>query len=339
MALPATSGPGRRAVLVGGAAWTGLLLAGCGLDLDELRRVRLDDDEPVPQPSPGPDELARRAAVADADLLRRAAAEALGQSPEHAPLLSLVADHHATQLDALGAADLTVETPTRAAATAAPSPASAPLPPITDLPAAEAAAAGAALTWVGRTSGGMARLLAALAAADAVHARALAASLGQPLPPLPSPLTAASTPSGPLEVSDRAAAAVTAALRGEHAAVYAYEVIAARLAGAAQAAAVAALAEHQDAVDALSGVLRSAEREVPPAEPAYRLPRPVAAPADLQALALEVEERLTALHGDVVAAADAGTRLLATDLLVRTASRAAAWRGSGVALPGLPVDA
>lgn len=340
MASPASSrGPGRRAVLLGAAAAAGLLVSGCGIDLDELRRVRLDDDEPVPTPPPGPDELARRAAVEDVDLLRRAAAAATGEGEQQKALLTRLVEHHAQQLDALGAADLVVETPTTAAQPPSASPTPSALPPLADLPAVEAAAATTALTWVGRTSGGMARLLASLAAAHAVHARRLAAALGQPLPPLPTPLTAASTAPASVTLSDDAASAVTAALQGEHAAVYAYGFVAARLTDRARAAALAALAEHEAAVDDLSDVLRAAERPVPAAEPAYRLPRPVTTPAEVQALALEVEERLATLHAGTVAASEGGVRILATDLLVRTASRAATWRGAAVALPGLPGDA
>ena len=338
MVSPASSrGPGRRAVLLGAAACAGLLVSGCGIDLDELRRVRLDDDQPLPRPTPGPDELARRAAVEDVDLLRRAAAAATGQGEQQEALLARLVEQHAVQLDALGAADLVVETPTTAAPSEPAPSTPVTLPPLPDLPALEAAAASTALTWVGRTSGAMARLLAALAAAHAVHARRLAAALGQPLPPLPTPLTDASTASGSIRLSDDAAAAVTTALQGEHAAAYAYGFVAARLTDGARAAAVAALAEHEDAVDELSDVLRAEERPVPAAEPAYRLPGPVTAPAEVQALALEVEERLAVLHADVVAAAEGGVRVLAADLLVRTASRAATWRGAAVALPGLRI--
>lgn len=340
MATPASSpGPGRRAVLLGAAASAALLVSGCGMDLDELRRVRLDDDEPLPTPTPGPDELARRAAVEDVDLLRRAAAAATAEGEQHAALLTRLVEHHAVQLDALGAADLVVETPRTTAPSEAAAPTQVALPPLEDLPALEAAAASTALTWVGRTSGGMARLLAALAAAHAVHARRLAAALGQPLPPLPTPLTDASTTSGSIRLSDDAAAAVTTALQGEHAAVYAYGLVAARLTERARTAAVAALEEHEDAVDELSDVLRAEERPVPAAEPAYRLPGPLTAPAEVQALALEIEERLSVLHADTVAASEGGVRILATDLLVRTASRAATWRGAAEALPGLRLDA
>ena len=341
MAPPAApGGPGRRAVLLGAAGSVGLLLlTGCGLDVEELRGLRWDDDEPVPPPTPGPDELARRAAVADADLLRRAAAAAADQAPEHADVLTAVAEAHAVHLDALRASHLAVDPPPPQPTTSAPTTPAADearlaLPPLADLPAAESAAATTALSWVVTASGGMARLLASLAAADAVHARLLAASLAQPLPALPSPLGAAGLTREPIPLREGAAAAVTAALEGEHAAVYAYDVVAARLTDDERAAALTARAEHEAAVAELSDVLDHAGRQVPPAEPAYRLPRPLSGRAEVVALAVSVEERLAALHGDVVAA-EPGVRLLGTDLLVRTADRAARWRGSGVPLPGL----
>lgn len=318
--------PRRRAVLVGLAASAGLAVSGCGVDLSELRNVRLDDDEPFPDPTPGPDELARRAAVADAARLRRAATAAAQTRPELAAPAAAVAAVHATHLEALGADD-PGPTPT------APPPVPAVLPP-EDLPAAEIRAAATALAGLVDTSGGMARLLASIAAADVVAARLLAAVLGQPPPDTPSPVTAA-TATAPPSLAEEPAAAVEAAVRGAHAATYGYGLVAARLQGPEREAALQAMRAHEAAAEVLAGVLEAAGRQAPVPEPGYEMPGATASGADVRALAVLIEDRAAALHAEVVAAATGGLRLLGADLLLGAAVRAAGWRGAAVPLPGL----
>lgn len=329
---PAAHEVSRRSLLRAGVV--GLTLSGCGVDLSRLRDVRLDDDEPVVTPTAGPDEVARRTAVGDADLLRRAASAAAAgaAAPVAAVLASVVADHTA-HLEALGAADLAVETPTTAAApTATPAP---QLPALPQLPAAESTAAFAALAVLDAVSGPMARLLASVAAADAVHARLLAGAAGVTPPAVPSPVTDVTRQTWSADVDDEAAAALAAALEGEHAAVFGYGVVAARLADAAREQAVEHLAAHEDVVQRLTEVLRGADRDVPVAAPAYDLPA-VTTEAEVRGLATALEERTAALHAACVAATVDGARLLAADLLVGAALRGAAWRGAAVPLPGLP---
>jgi hypothetical protein len=335
--------PSRRAVLTGLA---GLLAAGglsaCGLD---VRDIRLDNDQPVPTRTPGADELARRRAVIAADGLRRLAAAGAAAHPDLTRLLTAVADAHAVQLDALGAADLAVETPdatTSSPSTSGPArPAGSGTPPVTELVAQETAAAEQAVADLAATGGGSARLLASIAAADAVHARQLAGALKQPAPPLPSPLSATTPPATPSDAESldvAASQALAAAVDGELAAVYGYGIVAARLTDGQRDTAMGALAEHQQAAHALTAWLTAAGQPAPVAAPAYEVPVPVRDARDAVALAVLLEERTAGLAGDVVATGGPDLRLVGTDLLVGRALRAAAWRGAGVPLPGLTTD-
>lgn len=314
------SGVTRRAVLLAVAAAP---LAGCGADLSRLRDVRLDD-EPSPDPSPGPDELARRDAVTAAGALLRAAEAAAVTAPQPlAGLLTAVAAGHGAQLEALGGPDPAPGTPS------GPTTDAVGLP---ELPGAQSTAAFAALAPLERVSGPMARLLASVAAADAVHAQLLASAQGQREPQPPSPVTAATEGRWSGGLDDAAAAALGACLDGEYAAAHGYGYVAARLDDGARDVAQAALAAHEHAAARLGGLLRDAGRDVPAPAPAYELPE---AGLDPVVLALLLEERTAALHATAVARTDDGARLLAADLLVGAALRAAAWRGAPAPLPGL----
>ena len=325
--------PTRRHVLVG--VVTGLTLAGCGVDLGRLTEVRWDRDEPIPERTPGPDELARRDAVTLADTLHRStgtAATAAGG--DLGTLLSVLAAGHGAQLDALGATDLAVETPTPAPETVTTPPAEPVLLPVQELPAAETAAAFAALAAIEQPSGPMARLLASVAAADVVHARLLAAALGQEPPEVPSTVTDATRQRWASSLDDDAAAALTAALQGEYAAAHGYGLVAARLRDGAREQAAAHLAAHEVTAATLTEVLREADRPVPVAEPAYALPAPAGTEGEVRALALTLEERCAARYAATVQATTDGARLLVADELVAAALRGAAWRGTSVPLPG-----
>lgn len=331
------AGPPRRAVLASLVAGLTLSLTGCA-DLSRLGDVRLDDDETVPPPVPGPDELARRAAVADARVLRDAAGAAAASAgdPALAGLLKQVADVHAVHLEALAARE-PAPTPT-AAPSAAPSaaPTTAPPvpPPVGELPGRESAAAVRALGHVPEVSGGMARLLAAVGAARSACADVVARTAGTPPPATPALVTEATRTTWSEGLDADAVTALTAATEAAHAAVYGYGVVAARLTGAAQEAARAALADHEAAVAQLRDVLVGAGHEPPVPEVAYALPGPAGTPAELVELAAGIERRLAG-HYAPVAAATGGVRLLGADLLAGTAVREVRWTGTPTALPGL----
>ncbi|MFF4653466.1 ferritin-like domain-containing protein [Streptomyces sp. NPDC001380] len=130
-----------------------------------------------------------------------------------------------------------------------------------------------------------------------------------------------------------------AALAAEHAAVYGYGVVGAHLTGARLAAARAAYDAHRALRDTLHREI-AARRGTPAAAAAgYELPFPVTGPASAVRLAVLLEERLAAVHADLVAAARGPLRRTAADALCGAAVRAARWRGPaapGPAFPGLP---
>lgn len=132
--------------------------------------------------------------------------------------------------------------------------------------------------------------------------------------------------------------ALQAALAAEHAAVYGYGVVGAQLTGAPLAAARAAYTAHQARRDALQREI-TARRATPVAAAAgYDLPFPVTGARSAIRLAVLLEDRLTAVSADLVAAAAGQLRRTAADALRDSAVRAAHWRGRslGPAFPGLP---
>ena len=128
-------------------------------------------------------------------------------------------------------------------------------------------------------------------------------------------------------------------LEAEHAAVYGYGVLGARLDDATRRVAVAAVDVHRARRDALAAQLRA--RGTDPAEslPAYDVAVPTADEA--LALAVRLEEGMALRWRDLVGGTDdVELRRLALSGLQETAVRAATWRrrsGTGpvsVALPG-----
>ncbi|MGA5704759.1 ferritin-like domain-containing protein [Peterkaempfera bronchialis] len=132
--------------------------------------------------------------------------------------------------------------------------------------------------------------------------------------------------------------ALQAALAAEHAAVYGYGVVGAHLTGSRLTTARAAFAAHQAHRDALQRELTARHTTPTPAAPGYQLPFPVTDPASAVQLATLLEDRLTAVHADLVTAATGDLRRTAADALREAAVRAARWRGhpTGPAFPGLP---
>ncbi|KHL15905.1 UNVERIFIED_CONTAM: hypothetical protein LK11_19775 [Mumia flava] len=128
------------------------------------------------------------------------------------------------------------------------------------------------------------------------------------------------------------------ALAGEHAAVYAYGLLAGRLdAGTAlQAQSAGAFASHRDRRDRLEQTL-TADGQVPvPSEPAYDVGR-TDRPRDVRRVARTIESRLAVTWGAVVAATDGPTRAAAVEALTESSAAILAWGGRPSALPGLGV--
>ncbi len=130
-----------------------------------------------------------------------------------------------------------------------------------------------------------------------------------------------------------------AALAAEQAASYGYGVVGAHLSGTALSAATADWTAHQEAADRLMAELRA--RGVTPAAAAvaYRLPHRVITARQAVALAELLEERVTSAYLGLVALPSADLRMLGARQVRAAALRAAAWRGTTVAFPGLTVQA
>lgn len=112
------------------------------------------------------------------------------------------------------------------------------------------------------------------------------------------------------------------ALRAEHAAIYAYGVLGARLDAAALPVAAEAEAAHRRRRDALILRLAALHTAAPPAEPAYALPGPVTDRAAALTLMIGVEERCAGVWGRALPAVTGDDRQLAVDALTDCAVRA-----------------
>ena len=128
-------------------------------------------------------------------------------------------------------------------------------------------------------------------------------------------------------------------LEAEHAALYGYGVLGARLDVETRPLAQAAAGAHRASRDDLADLLRAAGAEPPAALPAYDVA--VAGQSAALELAVSLEEGLSVRWLDLVGGTDdQGLRRLGVDGLSATAVRAASWRellGRApvtVALPG-----
>lgn len=130
-------------------------------------------------------------------------------------------------------------------------------------------------------------------------------------------------------------AAVQAALAAEHAVVYGYGVVGARVPAAREAEARAAYDAHRARRDALRRTVTDLGGTPVAAEAAYALPFVVPDSAAAVRLAADLEDRVAAVYADLVRAATADLRRDAAGWLREAAVRAVRWRGESVAFPGL----
>ncbi len=133
--------------------------------------------------------------------------------------------------------------------------------------------------------------------------------------------------------------ALQAALTAEHAAVYGYGVAGAHLTGSRQATASSDWVDHQEARDTLEAMLQARGAQPVAAAVAYRLPVQVRTPAQAASLAVLLEERITTAYLGLVALDTPAVRTFGAQQVQASALRAAYWRGSTVAFPGLPASA
>jgi Domain of unknown function (DUF4439) len=130
--------------------------------------------------------------------------------------------------------------------------------------------------------------------------------------------------------------ALQSALAAEYAAVYGYGVVGAHLTGSQQATATTDWVAHQVARDRLEAMLRSAGSSQPTAAAvAYQLPAPVRNAREAVALAVVLEDRIATAYLGLVALSSTAIREYGAQQVQASALRAAAWRGSTVAFPGL----
>ena len=136
-----------------------------------------------------------------------------------------------------------------------------------------------------------------------------------------------------------AVAALQAALAAENSAVYGYGVAGAHLAGARRADAVRNWVAHQNARDALTAMLAARGAQPVAAAAAYELPFDVHSATAAVALATLLEDRLSAAYLGLVGLSDPALRAFGARAVRTAALRAADWRGSTLAFPGLDVPA
>ncbi len=122
-------------------------------------------------------------------------------------------------------------------------------------------------------------------------------------------------------------------LAAEHAAIYAYGPIGARLDGEPAELARAAEAAHRQRRDALLLHLASRGLATPAAAPAYALPFDVADSAAALRLAIHIEERTAGVWRSLLGHTEAEDRRTALDAFVDCAVRAAGWRAAAGVSP------
>jgi hypothetical protein len=132
--------------------------------------------------------------------------------------------------------------------------------------------------------------------------------------------------------------ALQLALAAEQAASYGYGVVGARLpqGSTAQVDAGNDWVAHLRAADRLTQLISARGATPTPAAVAYQLPAPVHSAAQARALAATLEDRVAQAYLGLVALTDTGLRSLGAQQVKAAALRAAAWRGSTEAFPGLP---
>lgn len=143
-------------------------------------------------------------------------------------------------------------------------------------------------------------------------------------------------------LSGSAAEALSTALAAEHAAIFGYGAVGARLDAAGQTAARQAEAAHRSRRDAVVVRIAAANATPPPAAPAYELPFPVTDRPSALKLAIALEEGAAHAWRQALAATSGDDRKLAVEALMDCAVRATRWRStagispSTVPFPGTP---
>ncbi|MEV6105800.1 ferritin-like domain-containing protein [Streptomyces sp. NPDC051940] len=137
------------------------------------------------------------------------------------------------------------------------------------------------------------------------------------------------------DASGASLAAAQAVLAGEHAAVYGYGVIGARIGDDRAGEARAAYEAHRARRETAARTIRDLGGTPPAASAAYALPFAVRDEASAVRLAARLEDGIAGVYADLVRASDGELRGEALAALREAAVRAARWRGGSTAFPGL----
>ncbi len=129
--------------------------------------------------------------------------------------------------------------------------------------------------------------------------------------------------------------ALQAALAAEHTAVYGYGIAGALLTGGDQAAALADWRTHEQARDTLEAMIVKLGATPVAASPAYALPFTVNDARSARRLAAALEDGVTRAYLGLVAVSNTTLRTFGALAMQPPANRAAEWRGSTVAFPGM----
>ena len=133
--------------------------------------------------------------------------------------------------------------------------------------------------------------------------------------------------------------ALQAALAAEQAAVFGYGVAGAHLSGSKLAAAEQYWTGHNEARDALAAMISKLGASPVAAQAFYQLPFAAHDATSAMALAAYLEDGVTRAYLGIVAVASARLRNFGAQAMQGPAARAAYWRGSTEAFPGLAASA
>lgn len=129
---------------------------------------------------------------------------------------------------------------------------------------------------------------------------------------------------------------LAALVAGEDAAIYAYSVAGAHVAGTGRRKALTALDSHQANRDRGASIVVSAGGTPPGSATAYSLPTPIDSAASARSLMALVDNRLVALYADAASVLSGADRRWAARTAVEYATRAVAWGAQSQAFPAGP---
>ncbi|WP_243772500.1 ferritin-like domain-containing protein [Actinomadura barringtoniae] len=313
----------RRAVLGGAAALTLPLLTGCAHHDEALA-------------APGPEvAILNGAMAAQQDLIAQYEA-ALGTHASLAKYVNPALAHHREQLALLRRYYVPGSGKGASAGPSLPSPQThlvsrQPSRALASLRSAEGKAAVQCTTDAGKAGPGLAQLLASIGASEAAFAGTSGVPKQTLQPAKPSPLSTATLNS------------LQSALATEHAAIYGYGVLGARLTGSAQELATVYWDGHRARRDSLTTFLTEARQHPVAAAAAYKLPVKVTSSRSAAELAAKLEDDLVSSYVGLAAATDPRLREMGAYSAQEAMGRAVRWRaGAGLAtapasaFPGLP---